>query len=152
MQIQSGLTAGLFQSSQSLTDAQKTSLAEVIGQYDADDLSDEDAKALVSEISGLGISAGSDLNTALSDAGIDPKGLADQAGIGRGDGPPSPLTPSALGTTPDSKEVQTLLAIMQDLRAQTEAEGTQDDFTALLTQALEDAGYDLSEPNVDFRA
>lgn len=154
MQIQSGVSAPIFQSPQSHSEDQKQSLNDVIAQYDPSDLSDEEAKTLVNEISELGISRGEDLTTALSEAGFDPKGLADQAGFGRGDGPPPPPpSVSGLGNKgAESDEVQALLSIVNELRVNIEENGVEGDFSELLTAALEDAGIDTTTPIVDFRA
>lgn len=153
MQIQSDALSFLFQSQPSLTAEQKTALNDVIAKYDASDLSDDDAKALVEEISELGVSKGDDLTAALTDAGIDPKALAEQAGIGRGEGPPPPPA-TALGGSkgPESEEVKTLLSIVESLRESTEENGTEEFFGSLLAEALQEAGIDTSSPIVDFRA
>ena len=65
-----------------MTSEQSEKLSAFLESYDADSLSDEDAKMLVSKIEELGIQPGAELATALGDSGIDPRGLADQAGIG----------------------------------------------------------------------
>ena len=152
MYIQTGGAATPLQSSQPLSDDQKQMLNEALTQYDATNLSNEDAKSLVSEISGLGISKGDALTTALTDAGFDPKDLADKAGLSRGEGPPPPATNGLESKGPDSDEVQALLSIVNDLRVKVEEGGAEGDFATLLSAALDEAGIDTTKPIVDFRA
>lgn len=162
----------MSQSAQSMTDTQKQELEEVLNSYDTENLTDDDAVSLVSEIKDLGISAGKDLTSALASAGLDARELADQAGLsgtggpggsggpggpggGKG-GPGGPGGPGGAGggqsaSGPDSAAVQTLQSVVEQLQETYSEEDSEEDFTTLLLQELEAAGLDTSEPILDFR-
>lgn len=153
------------QGQRNLTETQSSGLTEVLSNYDAENLSDDDAKALVEEIKDLGIQRGSGLTEALGEAGIDARGLAQQAGIsgssgsnappegGQGGGPGGPGGAGGGGGAkgPESAEVQTMQAVLEQLQASEKEADTDENFATLLLQSLEDAGLDTSQPIVDFR-
>lgn len=137
-----------------MTSEQSEKLSTLLESYDADSLSDKDAKNLVSEIQELGITPGSDLASALGASGINASALAEQAGIGKGgegDRPPPPPPPS------DGQGVasvdDTAVSLISDAVA---AYQVSDDETAtlqsILEAAMEDAGYDTSKPLISFYA
>ena len=140
-----------------MTSDQSEKLSALLESYDADSLSDEKAKALVSEIEDLGIQPGSDLTTALADSGIDPNGLAEQAGIGKGkEGnrpPPPPPPDGGQGFQGVDSVDDTAVSLISDA---VEAYQTSDDETAtlesFLNTAMEEAGYDTSQPLISFYA
>lgn len=153
--IQGGMPtmAGMSSKAQSLTDAQKQGLDDVLSNYDAENLSDSDAKEIVSQIEELGITKGQGLASALDDVGIDARELAELAGIGgaegKGDRPPPP--PGGGPKGPDEAAIATLQSVVEQLQASVDANDEDVDFGTMLTQALEDAGLDTSSPIVDYR-
>ncbi|MCG3268868.1 hypothetical protein [Yoonia sp. I 8.24] len=153
--IQGGMApmAGMTPKAQSLTDTQKQGLEDVLSNYDVENLSDSDAKEIVSQIEELGIAKGQGLASALGDAGIDARGLAEQAGIGgaEGNGGRPPPPPGGGPKGPDEASISTLQSVVEQLQASVDASDEDVDFGTMLTQALEDAGLDTSSPIVDYR-
>ncbi|SNR61416.1 hypothetical protein [Puniceibacterium sediminis] len=151
-----------------LTQNQSTKLAETLSRYDADNLSDDDAKALVTSIRELGIKAGSGLADALGAAGIDAGDLAQKAGIGGPGGPPGGKggpggpPPGGKGGPPPgggqgAKGVESVdeavVSLIKDAAEAYEAsEDEESSFADILAAKLEEAGYDPSQPVVDFYA
>lgn len=146
------LTSSLYQQSTKMTDEQTDKLAEFLSNYDTENLSDDDAQAIVREVKGLGITAGADLASALGDAGISAQDLAEQAGVAGADRPkrppppPPPPTETQGISTVDDAIVQ-LIADAVEAYDETEEETT---LGAVVTSALEEAGYDSSQPLINF--
>ncbi|MEP2920765.1 hypothetical protein [Sulfitobacter sp.] len=155
MTIQGGMPAqnSYGQNASGLSDTQKAGLAQALQNYDVENLSDEDAKGLVSQIDELGIEAGRDLTAALGSVGIDAKALGDQAGGGpggaggRGKGGPPPAGAGQGAKGPDSAAIETLQSVVEQLQEATE---TEEDFSLVLLESLEAAGLDTSSPIVDY--
>lgn len=146
---------------------QKTGLTDLLSQYDTSDLSDEDAKSIVDGIKELGISSSRELASVLRDSGVDARGLAQQAGVGGKEGGPPPgggkggpggaggpggpggsggAGQSSGAKGPDETAVQLLEEAVAAL-----AEGEEDSTTSL-SDLLQEAGVDVTQPIVDFRA
>lgn len=84
------MSRGLHQN-RSMTDEQSQTLTEFISDYDTSNLSKEDATKIVWQMKELGINPGVDLAAVLKASGIDAKGLAEQARVGKPEsagGPP----------------------------------------------------------------
>lgn len=148
--IQGGMaSAMLSRPDAKMTAEQSEKLSEVLENYDTENLSYEDAKSLVSQISELGIEPGRDLAAALGEAGLDARDLANQAGIGRGGDRPPPPPPGAGGKGSDSVEDAVVSLISEAVEAYSE---TSEDQTlgSYVMSALEEAGYDTSKPVIDF--
>jgi len=161
--IQGGLTSlsALSSNTRSLNNTQQQGLTEALSNYDTDNLSDDDAKSLVSDIQDLGIQKGHALTEALSDAGIDANQLAEQAGIAGRDKPTGPGGPGggpgggggpsgAEASKGNSAAIETLQSIVDQLQ-ETATDDDDLSFSEQLAQALEDAGIDTSTPIVDYR-
>lgn len=138
-----------------MTDEQTDSLNALLEGYDAEALSDEDAQALVSDIQDLGIKPGSDLSAALSNFGVDARELADQAGIGRGadgDRPPPPSGGRQETQGVGSVDSAAVSLISDAVDAYLSSEDGETTLQAFLEMAMEDAGYDTSQPLINFYA
>jgi hypothetical protein len=144
-------------SQQSLSETQKQGLSELLSNYDAANLSDEDAKSLTDGIKELGIQRGKELAQALGDAGFDARALAEQAGLKGSQGQGGPNGGSKGGTPPvdakgpDSSAVQTLQSVVEQLQDLLEENTEDTDYSAKLTEILEESGLDPSEPILDYR-
>ena len=73
-------------SSSDLSSTQLETIASVLENYDADNLSESDAQAIVAAFRDAGIEPGSDLETAMEEAGFDAKEVGTLAGVGPGEG------------------------------------------------------------------
>lgn len=159
-----GYSNTMFQQSSKLTDEQAEGLTEILENYDSSDLSDDDAKDLVDQIKELGITAGSDLTSALSDVGIDARSLAEQAGIGGasgpggtgategGEGPPPPPPPPQDTQGVSSLDESLVELIAETVESYTESDDEEDTLWSTVSSALEDAGYDTTQTLIDFYA
>lgn len=152
----------------SLTQEQSTKLADSLSKVAVDNLTDDDAKALVATIKELGISPGSGLTEALASAGIDARELADQAGIkgggpggngppgGPGAGGPPPGGgggPDGVGGASSSSGVDdAILTLIQEAAESYAETETEETFAEILAATLTENGYDSSQPIVDFYA
>jgi len=72
---------------QPLSDAQKDSVSSILSSYDPENLSSDDAAAIVEQFKDAGIEPSKSLNSALSSAGFEGKNIAELAGRGK---PPPP--------------------------------------------------------------
>jgi hypothetical protein len=149
-------TTSQYSQSNSITSQQSEKLTTYLADYDSTQLTESDAKKIVSQIQELGIRPGSGLESVLSENGIDAKGLAEQAGIKGGDdaGRPPPPPPGggqgggggAQAAESVDESIVSLIADAVDAFAETEdAEST----WSLLQPALEEAGYDTSQQLFD---
>ena len=86
--------------SQPLTDDQLQTIESVLEEYEADNLSASDAKAIVELFKEADIRPGQSLSTAMSDAGFDAREVGELAGVNEGDstreGVPPKQQPAAL--------------------------------------------------------
>ena len=93
----------------SLSDEQKSLLEETLSSYDADNLSEQDANAIVSALSEAGIQPGKGLGDAMSELGFDAREIGDLAGVERpGNRPPPPPRQS-------EEELNSMVSYMTDL-------------------------------------
>jgi hypothetical protein len=158
------------QQSSKLTEQQGQKLNEFLTNYDSTNLSEDDAKEIVSQIKELGIKSGSSLATALEENGIDAKGLAELAGVESTEGakpaggPPGGGPGGAGGPPPgggskgrDSVDETAVSLISDALESYTNStdsttDTTTESFWAVLEPALQAAGYDTSKSLIDFYA
>jgi len=82
-----------------LTDDQKETVASILSAYDADNLTSDDASAIVEQFKEAGIEPSKSLNSVLSSAGFDGKSIAELSGAGK---PPPPPPKDATANLPDT--------------------------------------------------
>lgn len=158
------------QQSSKLTEQQGQKLNEFLTNYDSSNLSENDAKEIVSQIKELGIKAGSSLATALETNGIDAKGLAELAGVQGAEGakPSGPPPgggkggPGGAGGPPpsggkgresvDDTAVSLISDALESYTSAAETDGSTESFWAVLEPALQAAGYDTTKSVIDFYA
>jgi hypothetical protein len=109
-------------SSTTLTTSQKELISSVLEEYDADNLSAEDAQSIVSSFQDAGIVASSDLEAAMEEAGFSAQEVGQLANVGQQGGgmPPPPaqeevssvssLLDSLLSTDEDEDETSTSIS------------------------------------------
>lgn len=167
MQITSTMT--YMQQSSKLTEQQGQKLNAFLTNYDSDNLSENDAKEIISQIKELGIKAGSGLATTLEENGIDAKGLAELAGVkgakpsggppggggpgGGGPGGSGGPPPSGGGKGRDNVDETAVSLIADALESYTNTtDTTTETFWSVLEPALQAAGYDTTKSVIDFYA
>lgn len=124
------------------SEEQLTALKELLEEYDAQSLTDDEAAALVSDIKELGIHPGKELGEVLTEAGFDPQELREQAG-GSPSGPPPPPPPSV-----NSDAIALLTQLLEE---HGQEDVSSDDIESIITK-LTEAGFDTSKPLLDIQA
>ena len=74
----------------SITSSQKNTISSILEDYDANNLSESDAKSIVAAFKEAGIEASDELVNAMEDAGFDAKEVGTLAGVGGGQSGPPP--------------------------------------------------------------
>ncbi len=151
--IAQGLTSNLYKQSTKLNEEQTAKVAELLSQVGTGNLKDSTAQTVVAEAKELRLISNSDLASALADAGFDTSELTKQTGqglMGRPEGPPPPPPPPQ-----ESKGIATVDDAIVELIAQAveEYDVSQEEQTTLgeaVLATLEEAGYDSSQPLIDF--
>lgn len=102
-------------SSDSLTSSQLETISSVLENYDADNLSENDAQSIVTAFQDAGIEPSSELASAMEEAGFDAQEVGGLAG-GQGGGPAGgmPPPPPAEETDSISSLLDTLLNTQED--------------------------------------
>ena len=75
-------------SSESTSSSQSETISSILENYDADNLTQSDAQAIVAALQDAGIEASSELETAMEDAGFDAQEIGTLANVGQGGTPP----------------------------------------------------------------
>ncbi|MEP4035947.1 hypothetical protein [Pseudophaeobacter sp.] len=151
--IAQGLTSNLYKQSTKLNEEQTAKVAELLSHGGTGNLKDSTAQTVVSQAKELRLISNSDLASVLADAGFDTSKLTKQAGqglTGRPEGPPPPPPPPQ-----ESKGIATVDEAVVELIAQAveEYDVSQEEQTTLgeaVQATLEEAGYDSSQPLIDF--
>jgi hypothetical protein len=152
--IAQGLTSNLYKQSTKLNEEQTAKVAELLSHLEAGSHRNGSAQEVVTEAKELRLIKNSDLAAALADAGIDASELLEQSGSdleAAQEAPEAPLPPQ------ETKGIETVDEAVVELIAQAvEAHDVsqQDEVTLgeAVLAALEEAGYDSSQPLIDFYA
>ena len=151
--IAQGLTSNLYKQSTKLNEEQTAKIAELLSHMGTGNLKDSTAQTVVAEAKELRLISNADLAAALAEAGIDTSELSKQTGqglMGRPESPPPPPPPPQ-----ESKGIATVDEAIVELIAQAveDFDVSQEDETTLgeaVLATLEEAGYDSSQPLIDF--
>lgn len=84
---------------QPLSEAQKETVSSILSSYDADNLTSDDATAIVEQFKEAGIEPSKSLNSVLNNAGFDSKTIAELSGAGK---PPPPPPQDSNANLPDT--------------------------------------------------
>ena len=127
-----------------LTSEQSTLITDTLAEYDIDNLSDEDASAIVSIFNEAGIQPGKALQAALAAEGIDAKELGDRVKKSKDAGMGAP--PVMQDTQQLSEITSYLTELLESKYAEKGAENlTDDDKTSIYAQVLEKFGLTQRE-------
>jgi hypothetical protein len=123
---------GMTRQAQSLTDEQKQKIADILSQYDPENVSEEDAKAIFQAFKDAGITPAKGMKEAIEAAGFDAedlraRGMTDQGG--RMPPPPPPDSGSSSGVN-----VSALQSLQEVLSQYDLTNMTEDDQSQLLSQ------------------
>ena len=144
------LMSNLYKKPTKMTEEQAAKLSKFLSSFDGDNLLDPNARTIVFQVKGKELAKGADLAYTLAGASTDPAELAEGTVFGgvKRQPPPPPQDTKGVGTVDD--------AILELIAATVEAyDDTQEADMSLgefILQALGKAGYDISQPVIDFYA
>lgn len=98
----------------SLTDDQKQTVTSVLKDFDAENLTEDDARLIATAFKDAGIQPSQQLAQALSDEGFDAQEIGAKAGVGRPDGPRPPPPQEREETSLNTSALQTLQEILDE--------------------------------------
>ncbi len=113
---------GMSQKAQSLTESQKADVASILSDFDADNMTEESALAIMEAIKEAGYAPGPGLAQAITEAGFDPQEIGSFAT--QQQGPPPPPLPSDSLSSIDTEAFSQLMEILEqyDLANMTDEE------------------------------
>lgn len=119
----------------SLTDEQKETIAEILSNYDADSLTEEDAKAIFEAFKEAGITPCAGMKEAIEAAGFDAEELRTLAGENQA--PPPPPSPNfdTQSTSLNQSALQSLQTILNDYDLSELSEEEQNELLTRLQEA-----------------
>lgn len=137
---------GGFGGASSVTSEQASAVADLLSDYDAEGLSEEDAQSIVSQIKELGIKPGAGLADTLAASGFDAQDLAETAGLSPQGGPPGGGKggPPPGGGQQGQVNSEAIAALNTLIEAADGEDISEDDLNALISD-LETSGLDLSK-------
>lgn len=122
-------------SAKTLTDEQKTKIEEILSNYDADSITEEDAQAIFEAFKEAGITPCAGMKEAIEAAGFDAEELRTLAGENQAPPPPPPAS-GAQSTSLNQSALQSLQTILNDFDL---TELSEEEQSELLTR-LQEAG------------
>lgn len=139
---------GVFQNT--LSDEQKSSISDILSQYDPEDLSDEDVQSIKDQLKEAGVRPSPELKSALEGAGFDAEAFRPAGpppgGPGQAGGPPPGPPPGEGGETEASEEtLKTLASIFEDYDLESLTEDNLDE----IQQKLKEVGISLPGSVID---
>lgn len=149
--------------SSSLSSAQRTLIEDTLAEYDAENLSSSDAKAIVEIFKEAGINPSAALESAMSAEGFDAKEIGTLAGVGKGGGkgpmgPPPPPSEEELSSVEELLE--SLLSLDDEEEDETSSTSISEstsldnilDYTDRIVRLKDDAKTDVMEMLSNYNA
>jgi hypothetical protein len=143
---------GSFPQAKALTDEQKSKIADILSNYDKDNLTADDAKEIFSAFKEAGIQHGAGMKEAIEDAGFDADSLRDLAKPA--DMPPGPprAKEGAFGSSSSKSIDASTLKSLQDILNQYDMSSLSSDQEEELLSKLSDAGLMKNGSMIDLAA
>ena len=92
-----------------MTTSNEETISSILAEYDADNLSQSDAQAIVASFQDAGIEPSEELAAAMDEAGFDAKEVGTLAGVGQqGETPPPPPSGGAMASSQTEEEYDSL--------------------------------------------
>lgn len=133
--INSMMGGGMMQKASELTDDQKKMIEEILSQYDPENVSEDDAKAIFQAFKDAGIPPAKGMKEAIEAAGFDAEELRSMGMPGQM--PPPPPPPSSKSNGVDSSALQSL----QELLSQYDLSNLSDTDKSSISSALQALGF-----------
>ena len=135
---------------QKINTAQADFIRDTLSNFDADNISESDAKSIVSQIKEAGIAPGRALTEAFAEEGFDAATIGEKSGVKGDRPPPPPPPPGEAGGVNGEINSEALSALTLLLETANDTELTEADWTEFY-ENLEEQGVDTSNPFVDIR-
>ncbi len=141
------LNAGMMPKMKELTEDQTSKIAEILSQYDPENVSDEDAKAIFATFKEAGINPAKGMKEAIEAAGFDAddlraRGMGDQGMMP----PPPPQSSSAQGINLSA------LKSLQEILSQYDLSNLSDNDQSDLTSKLQELGFISTGSVIDIKS
>jgi hypothetical protein len=131
-----------FKGATALTDEQKQTVSDILSNYDAENLSEDDVHSILDSLKDAGIQPGAGLKEAISDAGFDADEiLKPPSNGGHGTPPPPPPSGSEFGQVSSQSGIDlSTLQSLQDILSQFDLSNLSDEDQQNLVSQLTDSG------------
>lgn len=127
-----------------LSTEQISEIDEILSNFSADELSDEDAQSIVEQFASAGIAPSEELASVLAESGFDARAIGEAAGVEGGEPPPPPQT-----EVTDSEEIVNFL---EDLLEGYEEQLSDEDKDSILAAIQDRFGTSGGNSLVDLTA
>jgi len=138
--------SGMMPKMTELTDDQKSTISDILSQYDASDVSDEDAKAIFQAFKDAGITPAKGMKEAIEAAGFDADDLRSRGMSDQGMPPPPPQSTSS------SSINLSALQSLQEILSQYDLNDLSETDQNSLTSALELSGFIYPGSVIDIKS
>ncbi|WP_077283525.1 hypothetical protein [Cognaticolwellia aestuarii] len=136
---------------QNLTEEQQTFVTDTLAEFDADELSEEDALSIIDMFSQADIQPGAALEKVMSSAGFDAKSIGDIAAAADSSRPPPP--PPKQSSDEISSMADYLAELLEETLAASQSESLSDeDKQAILAQVFDKFNIEPSESIINTTA
>lgn len=131
-----------FKGATSLTDEQKQTVSDILSNYNADNLSEDDIHSIMDSLKDAGIQPGAGLKEAISSAGFDADEiLKPPSDGGKGTPPPPPPSGSEFGSVASESGIDvSTLQSLQKILSQYDLSNLSDEEQQNLISQLTDSG------------
>ena len=151
--VNSGFQTPIARTEQSLTQNQQDVITQTLVQFDADLLSDSDAKSIVETFSSAGIQPGKALESAVAALGFDAKSIGELAGVEKPEHGNRPPPPPQQSNEEITELVDYLTQLLEEtLSANSDTELSDEQKQTIYQQIKEKFGYGEDESIIDTTA
>jgi hypothetical protein len=133
---------------QAMTADQKSQVNDILDQYSVDNLSSDDATAIVKSFEALGITPGQELEQVMADKGFDAKSVGDSAGL-QGPGGKEGMPPPPKNEVSNSSE---MVSFLEEILESYGEQLSDEDKDSILTAVQEKFGMDDTDSLIHLQA
>ncbi|MGJ8563931.1 MAG: hypothetical protein ACSHXY_10305 [Alphaproteobacteria bacterium] len=133
-----------------ISSAQSDALKNVLSKYDANNISEADAKNIVKDVKDLGIASGRPLTIVFAGQGFDAGSIGEKAGASKGEKPSGPPPGGGKGGPRGEVNTEAVSALTLLLEAKDGEDVTETEWSDFYAE-LEEQGVDTSKPFIDLK-
>lgn len=149
--VNAGISMPPPRTQQNLTEEQQTFVTDTLAEFDADELSEEDALSIIDMFSQADIQPGAALEKVMSSAGFDAKSIGDIAAAADSGRPPPP--PPKQSSDEISSMADYLAELLEETLSASQSESLSDeDKQAILAQVFDKFNIEPSESIINTTA